>query len=240
MEHKIIALSFPSFILIDTIETCENLSGIIAISQESSISIIAYPGKEIGSVMIKNYKNNEDTLAISAHQTKLSRLALNIDGKLLATCSEMGTVIRLFNTYDGSLIRELRRGSERAEIYSISFDHSSKYLTCSSNTKKVSIFSLSNPEINTNNEKLSEKSVNESVLNKLSLFLKISPNEHNTNIDIAFSQFKIVDEKAICCFGKELNLFIISSGGTFYHITFDSKQRDCYMILNEKYLLIPN
>ena len=49
-------------------------------------------------------------------------MALNSDGSLLATASDKGTLIRIHNTLDGALVQEVRRGSDKAEIYSIAFD----------------------------------------------------------------------------------------------------------------------
>lgn len=245
-EHKIFVLLLTTLIVIDTIETCENTNGIIAIAQDSFISIIAYPGKEIGCVMVKKYKNEEIILSISSHQAKLSCLSLNCNGSLIATCSEMGTIIRIYNTDNGALMKEFRSGSESAEIYSISFDCSSRYLACSSNKKKIYIFSLRNLNDNShnNNNRSNDKNGidndNKSILHKLSFFFKMYLNDNNNEIDTAIAQFKITDDKAICCFGMGLDLFVISSGVQFYHLTFDDKQREKCGILCQKDLFKPN
>ena len=48
-------------------------------------------------------------------------MTLNFQGTLLATASDKGTLIRLFSTEDGTPMQEVRRGSDKAEIYSIAF-----------------------------------------------------------------------------------------------------------------------
>ena len=44
----------------------------------------------------------------------LSALELNSNGTLLATASEKGTIIRIYDLKDGVILQELRRGSEYA------------------------------------------------------------------------------------------------------------------------------
>ncbi len=51
-------------------------------------------------------------------------------------------MIRIFRAEDGSFLQELRRGAEKAEIYSLAFDSVSKFVACSSDRGTVHIFSL--------------------------------------------------------------------------------------------------
>ncbi len=61
------------------------------------------------------------TKFISAHTGQLAALALSGGGRLLATASEKGTLVRVFSTADGTKLQELRRGADPACIYSIAF-----------------------------------------------------------------------------------------------------------------------
>lgn len=67
---------------------------------------------------------------------------MNYDGSLLATASDKGTLIRIYRTDTGEFLHEVRRGSDKAEIYSICFNSSSKLLACSSDKGTIHIFSL--------------------------------------------------------------------------------------------------
>lgn len=48
------------------------------------------------------------TKFVQAHSTALACLALSLDGKLLATASERGTLVRVFNTSDGTKLQVSR------------------------------------------------------------------------------------------------------------------------------------
>ena len=142
--------NFISFENIDTIDTFENPKGIVAVSPDPKVTVLAYPDKTKGYVRVKSYDKSLAAL-INAHESSIAYLALNSDGTLLATCSDKGTLIRIFKAEDGTFLQELRRGSEKAEIYCISFDPMSKLIACSSDRGTVHIFSLA-----TANQKLKD------------------------------------------------------------------------------------
>ena len=54
---------------------------------------------------------------ISAHQGEVACLALNSQGTLVATASDKGTLIRVWDTVKRTLLVELRRGSDPATLY---------------------------------------------------------------------------------------------------------------------------
>ena len=113
-------------------------------------------------VIYINIKEKSISVSIFPHESKIAFLALNNSGSLLATASDKGTLIRIFNTLTGDFLNELRRGKDKAEIYSICFNYTSNLLACCSERKTVHIFSL----IET------EKNINEGVDKKF-FFLKI-------------------------------------------------------------------
>ena len=235
-ETKIFLFDISSFENIDIIETYENKKGLIALSNRNGNTIIAHPGKLQGQITIKNIDSfRQDPIIINAHEAKLSCISLNRDGSLLCSASEKGTILRVFRTDDGRLVQELRRGSERAEIFSISFDMSSRFLACSSDRKTVHVFVLDGG--NGSGEKveeleetkvgngMEEPKNQKSFLGKLSsLFGKGS----YFNSEWSFAQFRIGDNEnqALCSFSeKESNvLLIICNSGKFYEVVFDEKK----------------
>ena len=81
-------------------------------------SILAYPSKKLGHAIIIDLAHTEKPpIDISAHDNSLSCLKLSHDGTKLATSSLKGTLIRVFNTENGDLVHELRRGANQANIY---------------------------------------------------------------------------------------------------------------------------
>jgi hypothetical protein len=85
----------------------------------------------------------EKATMIKAHDAELAHFALNFDGTRLATASDKGTLIRVWDAHTGEPLRELRRGTDRAEIYCIVFNPASSFLACSSDKGTVHIFALS-------------------------------------------------------------------------------------------------
>jgi WD40 repeat protein len=140
-DHKIYIFNLLNFQNIDTIDTSENIKGLIAISTDSKSSVLAHPDNKQGNVRVKFF-DREFSQQICAHESTIAAIALNCDGTLLATASDKGTLIRIFDTQTGKMLQEVRRGSEKAVIYSISFNPSSTLLACSSDRGTIHIFSL--------------------------------------------------------------------------------------------------
>lgn len=77
---------------------------------------------------------------IQAHQSAIRIMTFSQDGKYIATCSERGTLIRIYNTYTREIVKELRRGTTSAVISWISFSKDNAYLLCRNKRGTIHIF----------------------------------------------------------------------------------------------------
>ncbi|XP_015175509.1 PREDICTED: WD repeat domain phosphoinositide-interacting protein 2 isoform X1 [Polistes dominula] len=129
-------------------DTPPNLSGLCALSMLSENTCLAYPGSNtIGEVQIFDASNLQAKTMIPAHDSPLAALAFTPEGAKVATASEKGTVIRVFQVNDGTKLFEFRRGVKRCvSISSLAFSLDSMFLCCSSNTETVHIFKLEEPK----------------------------------------------------------------------------------------------
>lgn len=100
--------------------------------------------KCLGYVQIVDLGNipKDGGLKIRAHENSLNIIELNNDGTILATSSERGTLIRLFETKQGTPLQELRRGSDKVSIFSLSFSFNDNWLSCIGDSGTLHIFSV--------------------------------------------------------------------------------------------------
>lgn len=129
-------------------DTPPNPRGLCALSINSDNCFLAYPGSTTtGEVQLFDAFNLQAKLMIPAHDSSLAAIAFNPSGSKLATASERGTVIRVFNVADGTRLLEFRRGVKRcAHVYSLAFSQDSEFLALSSNTETIHIFKLDQGE----------------------------------------------------------------------------------------------
>lgn len=141
LDTKIYVYNFADLKLVDHIETLANPGGLCALCPYTAEPVLACPGLQKGHVRVELDDIKKTTL-IAAHKTYLACLALNSDGTKLATASETGTLIRIFDTATGAKLQEMRRGADSAVICSICFHPSSEWLAVSSDKGTVHVFSL--------------------------------------------------------------------------------------------------
>jgi len=117
-----------------------NPNGVCSMGQNN----VATLGLNIGSVNIQQLVEPYETKTINAHETIVACLALNADGGLLATASEKGTLVRLWDTNSCAKLLELRRGLDRVNIYSLNFSPYKPLLVVTSDKGTCHIFADKN------------------------------------------------------------------------------------------------
>eukprot|EP01017_Pseudomicrothorax_dubius_P045964 TRINITY_DN8033_c0_g3_i1.p1 TRINITY_DN8033_c0_g3~~TRINITY_DN8033_c0_g3_i1.p1 ORF type:complete len:348 (+),score=78.47 TRINITY_DN8033_c0_g3_i1:58-1101(+) len=213
-ESKFFAYNVADLKLIDNQETDVNTLGLLAINTEGSQSIVAYLDKTPGSVVIKNYDTGK-SLTINAHQSKLRCLELSADGTRLATASEKGTLVRVYNAETGELLSELRRGSEYAMIYALAFDPENKWLAVTSDSGTLHIFSTKG----TSAQAMEESGVRNA--KSKFLFMKFISNYFDSQW--SFAQYRMSDVSfSRASFAPDgTSLIVITADGNYFHLEFD-------------------
>ena len=238
-EKKIFIFNINTLDTIDMYDTFENSNGIISFSTADFISILAFPYEKKGQVRLVNFNSRAQPPIIEAHESKIACLNINVNGTLLATASDKGTLIRIFNISDGKLIAELRRGAKNAEINCIVFDKSNKFVGCGSESGTIHIFSivsaLKNVDENYYSESIEEEPKNQkSFLNKFNFLNKI--NSSYLNSEWSFAKFRISEHKNIFTFLDNNLIFVITSDGKYYLASFDPKKTGDCEKKDEKYI----
>ncbi|KAJ6260687.1 hypothetical protein Dda_4914 [Drechslerella dactyloides] len=123
-----------------TFETVNNDFGLACLGSKH----VAFPGRTIGQVNLFDLQTGNNTI-VPAHTSSIMALALSPNGELLATASENGTLIRIFSTASSAIVTELRRGIDKALIYSMAFSPSSNRLAVTSDKGTLHIFDVLPP-----------------------------------------------------------------------------------------------
>ncbi|XVF80485.1 hypothetical protein PTKIN_Ptkin15bG0077700 [Pterospermum kingtungense] len=221
LEQKIFVYNFADLKLLHQIETIANPKGLCVVSQGAGSLVLVCPGLQKGQVRVEHYASKR-TKFIMAHDSRIACFALTQDGQLLATASTKGTLVRIFNTVDGSLLQEVRRGADRAEIYSLAFSSNAQWLAVSSDKGTVHVFSLkSNAGSPCTERSRSASDPATSPHSSLSFIRGVLPKYFSSEWSVA--QFRLVEgSQYIVAFGHQKNtVVILGVDGSFYRCQYD-------------------
>ena len=239
LENRIYLLEINTLETIDIIDTFDNPNGIFSMSNINNKLNIAFPqnkGKiqlEYYNIIKENFKKDE-TKIINAHESYIAFLTLNNEGNVLATASDKGTLIRIFNVYNQEMITELRRGTKNTTINCLAFDINTEFVACTSEVGTVHIFDIH--EINKLFEKNEDKNKSNNESNKKE---KIKNTKLIKIKERSFAKFKVQEKKSIIRFVQNNSFVVLTSDGKFYKAFFDTKD-GIINKKNEKYNIIIN
>uniref|UniRef100_A0A6N2MLN8 Autophagy-related protein 18a n=1 Tax=Salix viminalis TaxID=40686 RepID=A0A6N2MLN8_SALVM len=224
LEQKIFVYNFADLKLLHQIETIANPKGLCAVSHGAGSLVLVCPGLQKGQVRVEHYSSRR-TKFIMAHDSRIACFALTQDGQLLATASTKGTLVRIFNTADGTLLQEVRRGADRAEIYSVAFSSTAQWLAVSSDKGTVHVFSLKinpgSPGIDRSQSSDEPSLAVTSAASSLSFFRGVLPKYFSSEWSVA--QFRLPEgSQYVVAFGHQKNtVVILGLDGSFYRCQFD-------------------
>mmetsp|Transcript_1640 Transcript_1640/g.2877 ORF Transcript_1640/g.2877 Transcript_1640/m.2877 type:complete len:417 (-) Transcript_1640:213-1463(-) len=244
LKTKVYVYRFSDLKLLDQITTMANPKGLVSLCPDSSHTVLACPGLARGSIRVELYDINKAML-IKAHDAELAQFALNVDGSRIASASEKGTLIRIWDCFTGDPLRELRRGMDRADIYCLCFNPSSSFVACSSDKGTVHIFSLDGATpTNTggNSQPQSHSGASQHDTDALASPSSTAATTNNTKSGLSFvrdmlpqglvpkyfgsewsfAQVRGLEGKCICAFDRDSpKITVVSADGTFMTLSYE-------------------
>lgn len=147
-DHKISIYKFgaPWAKLTDDIRyggVCEFANGLLVYSNEFNLS----------QIHITRLQQTDKNLAlktnlIKAHENAIRIVRISKKADMIATCSIDGTTIRVFQTETGTMLKEFRRGLDRAKILDMSWCPTGNKLAIISDKWTLHVFDIFNDSEN--------------------------------------------------------------------------------------------
>ena len=211
-EKKIYVFNVQTSQNIDSFDTITNKRGIIAVNGSPDKTIMAHPiefedAPDKGYVGIKNYKTNK-YFPLLVDEEPPSNMEMDYYGLLLATANDKGTIVRIHNLSDKTLIYECKRGKDKTFINYISFDLEYNYVGLTSNKGTIHIWKL--------DEIIDKEKKDDQIIYTVK---KIN----NYKTEFSFAKIKINKLNCIFCFKSKDRVLIISPDEKCYIANIDKK-----------------
>lgn len=121
--------------------TAPNIHALAALHND----LLVLPSQTTGQLQLISLLPQGGKRVLRAHQSSIRCLAISEDGSLLATASEQGTLLRVFDLRALDQVAEYRRGSDHAIIFSLAFSPGNRWLASTSDKGTLHIFDLRPP-----------------------------------------------------------------------------------------------
>ncbi|CAB3232051.1 unnamed protein product [Arctia plantaginis] len=137
LSSSIQVLTLPSFTRVALVRTRPDARALVALASEPTAPhLLAAPAHRKGSLQLLDVTrslrgaHSTSPVVMGCHQTELVCVSLSANGARLATASERGTLIRLWDTATKTMLHELRRGADYADVFCIRFNRSGSLVSC--------------------------------------------------------------------------------------------------------------
>ncbi|CZT18530.1 uncharacterized protein RCC_04375 [Ramularia collo-cygni] len=109
-----------------------------------SNNLLVLPAQTAGQLQLISLKADNTTTKriIRAHNSTLRCISLSQDGSLVATASEVGTLIRIFGTKSVDQVAEFRRGMDHAIVFNLAFSPGNRWVAATSDKGTLHLFDL--------------------------------------------------------------------------------------------------
>lgn len=138
--------------LLFSFDTLDNDYGVSDLAVSDSVSVCAFPGRAVGQIHIVDIANDvsvgnsdrekKSVSLIRAHKNAIRCICLSPSGQMIASASELGTLIRVHDTRNCSLLYEFRRGVDNAVITDMSFSPKGSKLAILSDKSTLHVFQV--------------------------------------------------------------------------------------------------
>lgn len=178
---------------------------------------LVYSTSNKGEIGILNVDKDE-AVFIKAHTNNISCIGLHPSSKYIATASERGTLIRLFNIETASLINEFRRGTETTTIIQLEFHQELPILLVGSDKGTIHLF---NSEIKDDASVPANKVYNNYGINYVKFLL---PEYFHSKW--SFTTYTIENVKTVNRFDKDKKIIYgVGSDGQFYECSYENYEK---------------
>jgi autophagy-related protein 18 len=144
LADKVYLYSLPLSDQFKSFDTVNNPYGVSAFASDKLAHIAAIPGEDQpGSLVVVNYATDTLMCMIEGDQDEefyVTQLALNSTGTVLASATSEGCTIHLYNTSDGSLLKNFTRSTTPSTINFLKFQLDDSRLLVSSEAGTLHIF----------------------------------------------------------------------------------------------------
>ena len=246
IKEKIYIIHLNTLETIDIIDIYTIDKLIYGISKSNNTLVIAFPQNNIkGRIEIRKYsisliQKQYEKKTIDAHESNIIFMAINNEGTLLVSASEKGQYLRIFNTSNGDLLGELKRG-KKTKIISMAFENNNAMIGYINDIGKIYIYDITEikKEINNKNDEEKKNINNKKDINNKSVNSNKIHEIHKIK-EKPFSKFKINEINNIIGFVEPRSIVILNDECKFYKASYNVKPGKKCLLIEESFLKIAN